>query len=363
MTVDTAYDLEDDEFDDHYDTGQRRRWPMVLLVVLLAMVVAGGLGAAWLRAEVNPSGPPGNEIRVTIAPGQSTAQIGTLLQRRGVIRNATVFSYYARFTGADSIKAGDFVFHHNQHLAAVVDVLSRPSETQTDRVTVPEGLTLKEIAAKVGALPGRSADRFLAAAQSGTIRSQFEPAGSNNLEGLILPETYFVDRNEDEAKMLTRMVTAFDELATSIGLPDAAARLNLSPYQVVIVASMVEREAKVEGDRAPIARVIYNRLQKGMLLQVDATIQYALGTNKRLSTQGPNADTRIASPYNTYANKGLPPGPIASPGRMALQAALDPPPSSYLYYVLSDANGKHAFATTDAEFARLEADAKAKGLL
>lgn len=356
MSVDTAYDLDDES----HDLGEGRRWPLALLVMLLALLTVGGLGAAWLKAQINPSGPPGAEVRVTIAPGASTSQIGTLLHQRGVVANATVFSYYARFTGADSIKAGDFAFHHNQHLAAVVHILERGGETRSDRVTIAEGRTLKEIAATVGELPGRSADRFLSAAQSGTIRSQFEPPGSNNLEGLVLPETYFVDRKDDEAKILTRMVAAFDEYANQIALPAAAARLNLTPYQVVVVASMVEREAKVEEDRAPIARVIYNRLQRGMPLQIDATVQYALGSQKQHLT---DADLKVSSPYNTYANKGLPPGPIASPGRTSLQASLDPPPSPYIYYVLSDANGKHAFAATPQEFERLKADAKAKGLL
>ncbi|MFN2608370.1 MAG: endolytic transglycosylase MltG [Acidimicrobiales bacterium] len=355
MSVDTAYDLEDE-----WEVGGRRRWPLVLLCLLGAIVLVGGLAVSWLRSQIDPSGPPGSEIRVTVAPGSSTSGIATLLHQRGVVRNATVFAYYARFTGADSIKAGDFVFHHNQHMAAVVHILEQGGVVQNDRVTIPEGLTLADIAAKVGELPGRSADRFLAAARSGTIRSQFEPAGTSNLEGLILPETYFVDRTDDEAKILTRMVAAFDENANQIGLPAAAARLKLTPYEVVVVASMVEREAKVDEDRAPIARVIYNRLQKGMALQIDATVQYALGSSRQHLT---DADLRVSSPYNTYANKSLPPGPIASPGRKSLEASLDPPPSTFLYYVLSDANGKHAFATTPDEFERLKADAKAKGLL
>jgi len=356
MTVDTSPDLHDE----WYDVGERRRWPFVLLAVLLALVLVGALGATWLRAQINPSGPPGAEIRVTVAPGSSTDEIGALLQRKGVVRSARVFTYYARLTGAGDIKAGDFVFHHNEHMAAVIHILQRGGETLSDRITIPEGLTLKEIAARVGQLPGRTADRFLAAAQGGTIRSQFQPPTTNSLEGLILPETYFIDRKDDEAKILTRMVAAFDEYANQIGLPTAAAKLDLTPYQVVVVASMVEREARVQDDRGPIARVVYNRLQKGMPLQIDATVQYALGVQKQRLT---NDDLKVSSPYNTYANKGLPPGPIASPGRTSLKAALDPPASNYIYYVLSDANGKHAFASTSDEFERLKADAHAKGLL
>jgi UPF0755 protein len=355
VAVDTAYDLDDG----YREPGLRRRWPIVLFGVLLVLVAVGALGATWLKSQINPSGGPGAEIHVSIAPGQSTAAIGTLLHKRGVIGSPTVFSYYARFTGANDIKAGEFTFHHNQHLAAVFKILEKGGEAQNDRVTIPEGLTLAEIAAKVGTLPGRTPERFLAAAQSGTIRSQFEPAGSNNLEGLILPDTYFVDKTDDEAKILTRMVAAFDTYANQIGLPAAAAALNLTPYEVVVTASMVEREAGVDEDRPLIARVIYNRIKKGMPLQIDATIQYALGaTKQRLS----NADLKVDSPYNTYQNKGLPPGPIASPGRKSLAASLNPPPSTYLYYVLIDKSGKHAFASTDTEFARLAADAKAKGL-
>ena len=356
MSVRTVYDVEDD-FDDF---GDRRRWPFVLFGVLAAVVLAAILGVLWVRSQIDPSGPPGSEVRVTVASGQSASDIGEVLEERGVISNATVFSYYARFKGADSIKAGDFVFHHNEHMGDVIKILERGGVVERDRVTIPEGLTLPEIAAKVGELPGRSAERFLSAAKAGTVRSQFQPAGSTNLEGLILPETYFVDRKDDETAILTRMVNAFDEYVTSIGLPTSAAGLQLTPYEMVVTASLVEREARVDEDREPIARVIYNRLSRRMPLQIDATVQYALGKQKeRLLLK----DLEVDSPYNTYKIPGLPPAPIASPGRESLQAVLGPPPSPYIYYVLADANGKHAFAATSAEFERFKAEARAKGLL
>jgi len=360
MSIDTAYGVDDGFDDDGFDhVGRRRRWPLVVLGVLLLIVALGAIGATWLKGQINPSGPPGAEIHVTIPPGQSTSAIARILQERNVIGSATVFRYYTRFTGANDMKAGDFTFHHNQHLAAVVKILQKGGQVQNDRVTIPEGLTLAEIAAKVGTIPGRSAEGFLAAAKSGTIRSQFQPPGSTNLEGLILPDTYFVDRKDDEAKILTRMVTAFDTYANQIGLPAAAAALNLTPYELVTTASLVEREAGVDEDRPLIARVIYNRIKKGMPLQIDATVQYALGVNKKSLS---NADLKVNSPYNTYQIKGLPPGPIASPGRKSLEASLNPPPSTYVYYVLIDKSGKHAFATTDAEFSKLLAEATAKGL-
>jgi UPF0755 protein len=356
MVLDTAFDLDEDQ----YGLGGGRRWPFVLLGVLLAVLVAGGIAFGWIKAQINPSGPPGAEVQVTVAEGMSTSDIAKVLKREGVIKNSTVFTYYARFKGADSIKAGEFTLHRNEDMGVVLATLERGAEVKTQRLTIPEGLTLKEVAAKVGELPGRTPERFLAAAQNGTVKSQLQPPGSNNLEGLILPETYFVDPKDDEVEILARMVNAFDDHANRIGLQAAAARLKLTPYQLVVVASLVEREARVPEDRAPIARVIYNRLARGMPLQVDATVQYALGKQKERLLL---SDLEIASPYNTYKIPGLPPGPIASPGPDVLSAVLDPPPSPFLFYVLADANGKHAFAATDAEHARNVADARAKGLL
>jgi UPF0755 protein len=356
MSAPTAYD-----FDAHLDEPDPpRRWPKFLALGVLVLLLVGGLTTSWVKSKIDPSGAPGSEVHVTIKPGMSTADVGKLLERLGVVKSATVFTYYARVTGADTIKTGEFTFHHNQHLSTVLRILQQGGTTPVDRVTIPEGLTLTEIAARVGQLPGRSADRFLALARTGAVRSQFEPEATNNLEGLVQPDTYFVDPKDDEAALLTRMVTAFDRSATEAGVADAATRLKVTPYQVIIVASMVEREAKVDEDRGPIARVIYNRLQKGMKLGVDATVEYAIGQHKARLTQ---SDLDVSSPYNTRKVTGLPPGPIASPGAKALAAAADPPPATWLYYVLADASGKHAFASTNDEFQRLIAQAKAKGLI
>jgi UPF0755 protein len=202
----------------------------------------------------------------------------------------------------------------------------------------------------VGQLPGRSAAKFLELAKSGQIRSDYEPPDVNpaaGLEGLLFPDTYDFRRTDDESVILQRMVDRFDEVAASINLNQLAASRGVTPYQVVVVASIVEREAKVPEDRGMVAQVIYNRLKQGMFLQFDSTVVYALGNN--ITGVVSNKDTQVDSPYNTYKNKGLPPTPIAAPGKASLLAALNPTTGPWLYFVVVDPSGKAAFATTFAE--------------
>lgn len=343
-----------------YDFEPRRRWPFVLLGLVVVGVVLAGLAWSWVQRQINPSGAPGQAVAVSVAPGMSTADIGELLEREGVISSATIFRYYAQFTGAGSIQAGNYTVRKGEELSKVFDVLEGGASVDMGQpITVAEGLRLEEIAAAVGKLPGRSADRFMEAARSGTARSQYQPPNSTNLEGLLLPETYFVAPDEDETKILRRMVDAFDKVATELNLSGGAARRGITPYQAVTVASMVEREARVPEDRGPIAQVIYNRLAKGMALEIDATVLYALGEHKDTVLF---KDLEIDSPYNTYKVPGLPPGPIASPGRRALEAAVNPAPGPFLYYVVIEANGKHAFAVTGEEHNRNIQAAAKKGL-
>jgi UPF0755 protein len=355
--METIYDVESDQ--PPSSPRRPRRWVLVLVGILAALVIAGAVVGLWVRSQINPSGPPGKEVQITVTKGMSTDSLASLLERKGVIRNATVFAYYARFNGADSVKAGDFTLQTNSDMGRVVRVLAAGPKVEIDRITIPEGLNIKEIADKVAKLPGRSADRFLTLASSGAAHSNYQVAGSTQLEGFLMPETYFINRKDDETRILTRMVTAFDDTATQLDIAGGAARLGLTPQQVVVVASMVEREAKVDEDRAKIARVIYNRLAKNMPLQIDATVQYALGQQKAKLF---DKDLKVNSPYNTYNIVGLPPGPIASPGRKSLDAALHPTPGAWLYYVLADANGRHNFADTSAQFEQFKAEAKAKGL-
>ena len=203
---------------------------------------------------------------------------------------------------------------------------------------------------------------FLGVAKSGRVRSEFQPDGINNLEGLLFPDTYFVDRTDTEEAILRRMVATFDQVATEEGLADSAAKVGRSPYETLIIASLVESEGKVAVDRPKIARVIYNRLKVPMPLQIDATVIYARGGVRRPGGQVLFSDLEVDSPYNTYKIKGLPPTPISASGRTAISAALGPVSGPWLYYVKFQSDGTHKFSTTLAEHNAAANDARRRGV-
>ena len=326
--------------------GTHRRLGMVLLAVLVAFALVVGVAGLWYSRQANPPGSPGAKVSVTFPPGSSTAYIAAVLDQKKVITSARLFRYYLRIKGSGPFQAGDYTFRTHESFGAAAAILSKGPTVVVNRLTIPEGYTIKQIAAQVGKLPNHSADRFMAVATSGEIRSRYEQPGSNNLEGLLFPDTYFVRPTDDEKAILQRMVSQFETRAAAAGVDAAATSVGISPYQSIIVASMIEREAKIDEDRGKVAQVIYNRLHKNMLLQIDATVVYALGGDK---TRVLFSDLKVQSPYNTYLYKGLPPTPISSPGAAALHAALNPTPGTWLFYVVVDAQGHHAFANTEAE--------------
>jgi UPF0755 protein len=327
----------------------------------LAVLLVVGLGAGlWLLRQVDPGGGPGEKVAVDIVPGTSVAAVSEKLEDEGVITSAQIFRMYLKVKGgAGTIQAGEYELRRNLSMGEARAALRRGPSIRFERLTIPEGFTLEKIADKVGELPGRSRDKFLAAARSGAIRSKWQPPGQNNLEGLLFPDTYLVTDKEDEAAILRRLVTRFEQVTDEVGLGGAAPPTGLSPYQLIVAASLVESEAKVDEDRPLIASVISNRLQKGMKLQIDATVLYAIGHKDKVLY----SDLEVDSPYNTYKIDGLPPTPISASGKGSLAAMLHPADTTFLFYVLSDKNGKHAFATTASEFEALKAEARRKGLI
>ena len=349
----TTVDVEGDSYEAFPDPPRRGR--RVVLTVLLVLIVLGlvVIAAAFVlyQREVNPAGEPGSRVRVTIPLGSSTQRIAAILDDRGVIGNVRAFRLYTRINGSGPFQAGEYTFRRNESFGKVVQVLDGGPEINYERLTVPEGLTLKQVAERVGRMPGRSGEKFLEVAASGQVRSKYQPAGSTNLEGLLLPETYNFEEKDDETTILKRMVQAFDDTCASLGCDQAQQKVGVSPYEAIVLASLVERETRFDDERAKVAEVIFNRLRRGELLGIDATVIYALGKSADRNVRVLFKDLEVNSPYNTYKVKGLPPTPIAAPGRESIEAALNPDQGPLLFYVVTETDGRHSFATTSGEHA------------
>lgn len=337
---------------------RRRTRGIVVFLVLIAVVTGGAYEAFRLTGRRPPRVQPGQPVNLTIQPGEGSRQIGKALELAGVVDSAGRFRAVASERGLDgALKPGDYQLETVMDVDSVIDILVRGPNLGTP-FTVPEGFTVKQIVGRIAAtkrFSEASLDKALAAPD---LEVPFRPKGVKTLEGLLFPQTYRIDKDATPTGVVQQMLDQLDSVMSKFD-PSTTPR-HLSPYQILTIASMVEREAKVPEDRAKIARVIYNRLAAGKPLQIDATVQYALGSAKpRLSSK----DLQVASPYNTYLHVGLPPTPIASPGEASIKAALEPVAGPWLFYVLIDGDGHHAFTASADEFARLKDEAKRKGLL
>lgn len=331
-----------------------KRRGRLFLVLALLMVPFLAVGA-WFWYQVDPPGDPGKPVTVQIPKGSGIASIADRLEARGVVGSALAFRVYSQLSGAPTVQAGEYRLRKDLGARGAIDALRHGPRQHFVQLTLPPGLTSEEIAARVGALPGRSAARFRSVAQSGVVRSKFQPPTVTSLEGLTWPETYSISSTENEQAILRTIVDAFDRHGDAVGLGQAA-----DPYRAVVIASLIQREAGVDEDRPLIAAVVENRVRDKMPLQIDATVLYARGGGAAPLT---TADFQRASPYNTYLVTGLPPTPISTVTEASLRAALHPAAVPFKYYVLTDASGKHAFAVTFAEHERNIADARRRGVL
>ncbi len=345
---------------------RRRRWPKVLLGLVVVLGVTAVAAVVWVRGQLDPGGPQ-DPVAFSIPAGATTTDVVDLLADAGVVRNAGVFGLYLRWTGAGTFEAGDYSgLTTNQAASSIVDLLQAgPLPPEVTRLTIPEGLWLSEIRDRVlSTFPEMDPADWDTAVT--TVRSRYQPEGAT-LEGLLFPATYEVaiDDRGDATKLVSQMVSTFDTVADEVGLAEATATvraatgLDLTPYEVLTVASMVEAETRVESERPQVARVIYNRLLEGMRLDIDATTLYAIGRRTDALTVD---DLASQSPWNTRAVPGIPPSPINAPGRSAMVAALNPADGDWLYYVLIDPNGTHLFTPSYDEFLVAADDARARGV-
>lgn len=328
-----------------------------IVLILLIVVLAGGGLYVW--QSMKPVASKDEPVVFTIEPGTGTSGIADLLEDKGLIRNALLFKAYLKMNdqGAN-FQAGTYAFQPGMNYDEMITALNSGDVQKEEmlRFTIPEGYTLKQIAQKLedeGVTDGKI---FMQLVQDKELFNDIPlvasiPDNENYryaLEGYLFPETYEMKKDSTAEDIIRRMLTEMQDRLNGIPELDAELKeLNLNLHQVLTAASLIEREVVVDNERPLVAGVIYNRLEQNMRLEMDATVQYLLDKQKeRLLYK----DLEVESPYNTYRNEGLPPGPIASPSLSAIEAALAPKPSDYLFYVTKkDGSSEHLFAETYEE--------------
>ena len=305
----------------------------VLLVVVLA--VAGGGLLIYVLDRFEAPGPLRAESTIMVPRGAGLQSIAQLLAEQGIVADATLFVLGVRLEGdAQALKAGEYAIAAGSSMAEVAAVIASGA-TVVHRITVPEGLTTSEILSLL-----KDAE-----ALDGSVSGS--PA-----EGALLPETYHFHRGDQRAAVLARMGQSMERTLAEVWAARAENLPLKSPQEAVILASIIEKETGVDAERAVVAGVFVNRLRKGMPLQSDPTVVYGITEGKApLGRALTRKDLATPTPYNTYQIRGLPPGPIANPGRASLEAAVNPAETDYFYFV-ADGNGGHAFAKTLSEHNR-----------
>ncbi len=310
-------------------------------VVAVVLVVILGL-FGWYELQAHPFGGPGKAVVVEVTKGESYSAAASSFAKAGVISDDTAFRIYSMFHGRPTLLPGFYTAPKNSTFGYLHQLLATGPNTSALRV--PAGFTMEEIAARLEhvASPKFQAD-FTELITSGAVRSPFEPVGSNSLEGLVAPGTYLITPQLTAKDLLTKMVSGFTAMAASAGLTPSTSANGQSAYQLVTVASVVQKEGYYVKNMPQVARVIFNRLSKSMPLQMDSTVLYSLHQDGGAVSA---ATLKIDTPYNTYLHKGLPPTPICVVSLDALKATMNPPAGSWLFFTLVSKDGTMAFSDT-----------------
>ncbi|MVO99610.1 endolytic transglycosylase MltG [Paenibacillus lutrae] len=326
-----------------------------VLLILILLLAGGAAAAYYIKGELQPVEASEQEKVFEVVPGDGIQNISAKLQQEGLIRNASIFSYYVKWKKEGGrFQAGEYSVKPGMKPDEMIALLNSGQPSKSNRLTIPEGFTIPQIADKVDEQLKLDSEAFLKAAEGykpgsgGEILASI-PADAqlkHRLEGYLFPDTYEVPKDATEAKLVDMMIGQLQTRVDSLPADwqDKLKQSGLTFHQMMTVASLIEREVVLEEERPIVASVIYNRLKIKQPLQIDATVQYALGKQKERLFE---SDLKIESPYNTYKNPGLPPGPIASPSLSSIKAALYPAESSYFYYVTKkDGSKGHLFGET-----------------
>lgn len=333
----------------------RRIVGIIALVALIVLAIAGYSGYNYVTSALEPVNPESNKkIEVEIPMGSGITLISSILEEKGVINDARIFKYYTKFKNESAFQAGSYSLTPSMTLDEIIESLKtgRVYREPVFTVTVPEGLTLEQIAGVVEKKTSHSAEKFMARVTDKTFIEQLmtefpelltEDILNENvryaLEGYLYPATYsFFEEDPSLDDVIKTMLTSTNSIVTEYAV--ILAEKELSVHELLTFASLLEEEATAKTDRETIASVFYNRMDIGMPLQTDPTVLYAIGSHKdRVLYE----DLEIQNPYNTYVNTGLPPGPIAGAGKMSIDASLNPSQTDYLYF-LADKEGINHFA-------------------
>lgn len=363
----------DDDYVDLPGEGSIPRWVLVLGVLILFIGVVVGGAAWWYNRQLNPPGGPGDPVSVEIQQGASLSGIGSVLERNGVIPNSMVFNFYASRKGVDDIRAGVYELRKNSSVDAVLETLAKgPTGAVTTkevaRISIPEGLTEAKTLSRIASQVDRfEVDGLQAALDSGEVQTSLQPDDIDSFEGLLFPATYELAADATEADFLNRLA---DEMESRVAARDPEAAkaqikaqfgVDVSTYELIVVASMVQAEAAGAEEAPKVAAVIYNRLANDdgsfPYLGIDAVDRFGAELADMTLTEF----WKTTDPYNTRGVAGLPPTPIGGPSDYALNAAFAPADGPWMYYVLVD-KGVHAFNVTLAEHNADKAICESKGL-
>ena len=328
-------------------SGKKIKITIGIIIIIVALCFAVFY---WMTSPVEKNND--SQVIVKIEQGSGIADIANTLEDKGLVKSALGFRVKVKISGEESkLQAGTYALERSMSMDDIINIIAT-GKTAGKTFTIVEGLTLDKIADQLVSQNICTKKDFYKEVKDGSFDYKFMkylPKGATRLEGFLYPNTYSIALGSSAHEAIDAMLKQFDNVVTS-DYYTAAKKMNMNIFEIVTVASIIERESSKTSDKAKVASVIYNRLDKNMYLQMDSIISYINKEDKVIATYG---DIAVDSDYNPYKNKGLPPGPICSPGIKSIYAALNPDDTKYLYFVNSSKlNGSLAFAETDTEFAK-----------
>lgn len=341
-------------------TGSRGR--VVAIALVIVVVILGAAGAVAWNALYKPAVKvqADKPVQVEVPGGASTARIASIMAEKGVVDNALMFRLKTRSAEADGqLRAGVYDLVTGMSYDAVIAELKKGPAIKYTTVTIPEGFVISQIAERLSKQAGIPKKEFVKLARGGAEEfaadhPYLKGAYEGSLEGYLFPKTYRFKEGTTAREAIEMMLDQFDREMATVDTGSATAQ-GFSVPEIVVMASIIEKEARLADERPLVSSVIYNRLERDMKLEICATVEYILPGNRfRLTWR----ETRTPSPYNTYLHKGLPPGPISNPGLASINAAVAPADTDYLYYVLTGKDGSQTYAATAQEFEKAKRKSK-----